>query len=138
VSGLAGTCFESVGYLPTPRSRRTERLRLALPDLAPVAARLAKLADPVNCGFWTSLETHTEAAYVRRALDGEWPETPDPAPGELALVCRPNLDVYSGLPGLYRARHGNLRTEGIAAVLGRALAYGRQRDDALWFGPGPP
>ena len=32
--------------------------------------------------------------------------------------------------------HGNLRT-GVAAVLGRAPTEGRQRDDALWFGPGP-
>jgi hypothetical protein len=70
------------------------------------------------------------------ALTGDWPATPDPAPGELALVGRPNLDVYSGLAGLYRIRHGNLRTDGIAAVLGSALAYGRQRDDALWFGSG--
>ena len=70
------------------------------------------------------------------ALTGDWPATPDPAPGELALVCRPNLDVYSGLAGLYRIRHGNLRTDGVAAVLGSALAYGRERDDALWFGSG--
>ena len=52
-------------------------------------------------------------------------------------MCRPNLDVYSGLAGLYRLRHGNLRADGVAAVLSRALAHGRQRDDALWFGPGP-
>jgi len=52
-------------------------------------------------------------------------------------VCRPNLDVYSGLAGLYRVRHGNLRADGVAAVLGRALAHGRQRDWELWFGPGP-
>jgi hypothetical protein len=137
VSPLAGTCFESAAYLPTPRSRRNERLRLTLPDLAPVAPRLEALADPVNCGFWKTLEARTEAAYVRQALAGEWPPVPDPAPGELALVCRPNLDVYSGLAGLYRVRHGNLRTDGAAAVLGRALARGRERDDALWFGPGP-
>ena len=137
VRPLTGTCFESAGYLPTPRSRRNERLRLTLPDLAPVAARLEALADPINCGFWRTLEARTEAAYVRQALAGEWPPTPDPAPGELALVCRPNLDVYSGLAGLYRVRHGNLRADGVATVLRRALACGRQRDDALWFGPGP-
>jgi hypothetical protein len=28
------------------------------------------------------------------------------------------------------------RTDGVAAVLGSALAHGRQRDEALWFGPG--
>jgi len=132
-----GACFETAGFLPTPRSRHNERLRLTLPDLAPVAARLAGLANPVNCRMWTDLETRTEAAWVRRALAGDWPEVPDPAPGELTLVCRPNLDVYSGLPGLYRTRHGNLRTDGMAAVLGRALAHGRERDDALWVGPGP-
>src|SRR5205814_3406601 len=109
----AGTCFETWSYLPTPRSRRNERLRLALPELAPVAARLAELADPVNRCLWTSLEARTEAAYVRQALAGDWPDIPDAAPGELALVCRPNLDVYSGLAGLYRTRHGNLRTAGI-------------------------
>jgi hypothetical protein len=136
-SRLTGTCFESAGFLPTPRSRRNERLRLTLPDLAPVAARLEELADPINCGFWKTLDVHTEGAYVRQALAGEWPPIPDPAPGELALVCRPNLDVYSGLAGLYRVRHGNLRADGVAAVLSRALAHGRQRDDALWFGPGP-
>lgn len=132
-----GKCFETASYLPTPRSRRNERLRLTLPELAPVAARLAKLADPINVYQWTSLETRTEAAYARRALVGDWPAVQDPAPGELALVCRPNLDVYSGLAGLYRLRHGNLRADGVAAVLSRALAHGRQRDDALWFGPGP-
>jgi hypothetical protein len=133
----AGKCVEVASYLPTPRSRRNERLRLTLPELAPVAARIAELAAPVNHDLWASLETHTESAYVRQALAGDWPAVPDPAPGELALVCRPNLDVYSGLAGLYRVWHGNLRTDGIAAVLGSALAHGRQRDDALWFGPGP-
>jgi hypothetical protein len=49
----------------------------------------------------------------------------------------PDLDVYSGVAGLYRTRHGNLRTDGTATVLGRALAHGRQPDDTLWFGPGP-
>ena len=43
----------------------------------------------MNRGLWMSLETRTEAAYVRQALAGQWPGTPDPAPGELALVCRP-------------------------------------------------
>jgi hypothetical protein len=133
----ARACFETASYLPTPRSRHNERLRLALPALAPIAARLAELANPVNTCQWTGLEARTEAAYVRQALAGDWPAIPDPAPGELALVCRPNLDVYSGLAGLHRTRHGNLRTDGIATVLTRALARGREPDDVLWFGPRP-
>ena len=28
-------------------------------------------------------------------------------------------------------------TDGVATVLGRALERGRERDDELWFGPGP-
>jgi hypothetical protein len=132
-----GACFEVAGYLPTARSRRNERLRLPLPELAPLAARLAALANPVNTCQWTGLEDRTEAAYVRQALAGDWPAIPDPAPGELALVCAPNLDVYSGLAGLHRVRHGNLRADGIDAVLGRALARGRETDDELWFGPRP-
>jgi hypothetical protein len=54
-------------------------------------------------------------------------------PEEIALVCRPNLDVHAGLAGLYRTRFGNLRTDGVEAVLEGALAHGRRSDDALWF-----
>jgi hypothetical protein len=133
----AGKSFETAGYLPTPRSRRNERLRPTLPELLPVAPGIAELDEFAHGHQWTSLESRTEAAYVRRALAGDWPDPPDAAPGELALICRPNLDVYSGLAGLYRTRHGNLRTDGISTVLGRALARGREPDDALWFGPGP-
>jgi len=135
----AGPCYETTAYLPTPRSRRNERLRPVLPDLTSsrAATRLEPLVNRINRDQWTHLEARTEAAFVRLALAGDWPGIPDPAPGELALVCRPNLDVYSGLAGLYRVRHGNLRADGVAAVLGRALAHGRQRDDQLWFGRAP-
>jgi hypothetical protein len=92
----AGACFEPPGFLPTPRSRRLERQRLTLPDLAPWAARLGELANPVCRSQWADLETRTEAAWVRRALAGDWPEGP-----------------------------------------ARALKRGRERDDDLWFGPGP-
>ena len=133
--GVHAMSIETASFLPTLRSRANERLRPALPDLLPAAARITALT--VLPDRWAGLEARTEAAWVSRALAGDWPDIGDPAPGELALVCRPNLDVYSGLAGLYRARHGNLRTDGVATVLGRALAHGRQRDDELWFGPGP-
>jgi hypothetical protein len=92
--------------------------------------------------WWGSLEAQTEAAYVRQALAGDCPVTPERGGGELALVCRPDLGVYSGVAGLYRTRHGNLRVGGVAAVLHRALANGLRADDALWFAdldplPGP-
>ena len=133
--GIHAMSIETASFLPTPRSRAGERLRPALPDLLPAAARIAALTAVPD--RWADLEARTEAAWVSRALAGDWPDILDPAPGELALVCRPNLDVHSGLAGLYRTRHGNLRADGVALVLGRALAHGRQRDDELWFGPGP-
>ncbi len=129
----AAMCFETAGFLPTPRSRRNERLRPTLPGLLPVASRIAELTAPANRPWWASLEAHTEAAYVRQALAGDWPAARGRTPGELALVCRPNLDVHAGLAGHYRTRYGNLRADGIAAVLDRAVADGRRPDDALWF-----
>jgi hypothetical protein len=133
--GVHAMSIETASFLPTPRSRRNERLRPALPDLRPAAARITGLTALPD--RWADLEARTEAAWVSRALAGDWPDISDPAPGEIALVGRPNLDVHSGLAGLYRARHGDLRADGVAVVLGRALAHGRQRDDELWFGPGP-
>ena len=133
--GVHAMSIETASFLPTPRSRRNERLRPTLPDLLPVADRITDLMHLPD--RWASPETRTEAAYVRQALAGDWPAAPDRTPGELALICRPDLDVYSGLAGLYRKRHGNLRRDGIATVLDRALAYGRQSDDELWFGSAP-
>ena len=138
----AALCFEVASFLPTPRSRRNEQLRPALPDLLPHATGIAGLTAPVNRRWWASLEAQTEAAYVRQALAGDWPAAPERPAGELALVCRPDLGVYSGLAGLYRTRHGNLRADGVAAVLDRAFAHGARGDDALWFAgldplPGP-
>jgi MoaA/NifB/PqqE/SkfB family radical SAM enzyme len=133
----AEVCFVTAGFLPTPRSRRNETLRPTLADLLPVATRIAELTAPAVRPWWASLEDNTEAAYVRRALSGDWPAPQGRPRGELALVCRPNLDVHSGLAGHHRTRHGNLRTDGIAAVLDRAVAGGRRPDDALWFSLDP-
>jgi hypothetical protein len=70
----AALYLPSVGtsFLPTPRSRRNEQLRPALPDLLPHASRIGELTAPVSRRWWASLEAHTEAAYVRRALAGDW------------------------------------------------------------------
>ena len=138
----AALWFGTASFLPTPRSRRNEQLRPALPDLLPHATRIAEMTAPVNRCWWDSLEAQTEAAYVRRALAGDWSAAPERPAGELALVCRPDLGVYSGLAGLYRTRHGNLRADGVATVLDYALAHGLRADDALWFAgldplPGP-
>jgi hypothetical protein len=120
----AEMCWETAQFLPSPRSRRNERLRPSLPELLPVAGQILKLTAPIHREVWASLEAHTEAAYVGRAVAGEWPAAPKRPDGEMALVCRPNLDVYTGLAGHYRTRHGNLRSDGVEAVLDRALAHG--------------
>jgi hypothetical protein len=133
----AEASWDVAAFLPTPRSRHNERVRPTLPDLLPVAEMVLGLPRLFHRDLWADLEAHTEAAYVRRAVAGEWPAPVDRPEGELALVCRPNLDVHSGLAGLYRERHGNLRTDGVEAVLDRALAHGRRPDEALWFGPDP-
>jgi hypothetical protein len=132
----AGVWWGIAGFLPTPRSRRNERVRPCLADLLPVADRIAELTAPTNPAWrpwWTDLEAHTEAAHVRRAIEGVWPAETDCDSGELSLVCRPNLDVHSGLAGVHRTRHGNLRADGVEVVLERALAHGRRTDDELWF-----
>ena len=69
----AALCFTVASFLPTPRSRRNEQLRPALPDLLPHAAGIAELTAPITRRWWASLEAHTEAAYVRQALAGDWP-----------------------------------------------------------------
>lgn len=130
----ADTWWGVAVFLPTARSRHNERLRPTLPALLPVAERIAELTAVHRRAWWADLEAHTEAAHVRRALAGEWPARVAPSEGELALVCRPDLDVHAGLAGLPRERHGNLRADGVEAVLTRALAAGRRLDEALWFG----
>ena len=132
----AALVFTVAGFLPTPRSRRNEQLRPVLPDLLPHAARMAELTAPLSRGWWVSLEAHTEAAYVRQALAGDWPAGRSAAANarlELVLARRPDLGVFCGLAGLYRTRFGNVPAYGVAAVLGRALAHGLRADDALWF-----
>jgi MoaA/NifB/PqqE/SkfB family radical SAM enzyme len=41
--GVHAMSIETASFLPTPRSRRNERLRPALPDLLPAAARITGL-----------------------------------------------------------------------------------------------
>jgi hypothetical protein len=121
-------------YYPTPRGRRNERLRPQPSDLRPIAAWVRELSL-FDHDVWANLEAHTEAAWVARALAGDWPTWTRHDGKVLELVCRPNLDLHTGVAGWYRKRHGNLRTDGGQAVLGRALAQGGRSTDALWFGP---
>jgi hypothetical protein len=141
-------------FLPTARSRRYEALRPTLADLLPLAERVLTLPGPhFGQEIWSDLAAYTEAAYVRRALEGawgewgEWGERPtrlESVREEYTLVCRPNLDLYWDLAGRYRRRYGNLRRDDAQEVLRAALAdsggaghaapaEGGAHDDALWF-----
>jgi hypothetical protein len=127
-----GTWWGPASYYPTPRARRNEHLRPAPSDLRPLAVRIPQVSL-FDHDIWANLEAHTEAAWLRCALAGDWPEKPPRNGQVLELVCRPNLDLYSGTAGWYRQRHGNLRYDHAQVVLGRALAAGGGPPDALWF-----
>jgi hypothetical protein len=130
--------WEPAAYYPTPRGRRNERLRPKLSDLLPLTDRIRHLS-PFHRDAWANLEAYTEAVWVARALAGDWPSQVaevEPRHGDqgLQLVCRPGLELHTGVAGRYRERHGNLRSDGGPAVLGRALAQGGRSIDAVWFG----
>jgi hypothetical protein len=137
--GVDQMAWEPATYYPTPRGRRTERLRPRPSELLPLADRIGQLS-PFHADAWANPEAYTEATWVARALAGGWPrqlaELEPRADGQaLPLVCRPGLDVHTGVAGRYRERHGNLRTDGARAVLGRAWEQGGRSIDAVWFGP---
>ena len=121
-------------YYPTARGRRNEPLRPRPSELLSLADRICQLS-PFDHDVWANLEAHTEAVWVRRALAGDWPTWARHDGEVLELVCRPNLDLHTGTAGSYHERHGNLRTDGAQAVLGRALEQGGRSIDAVWFGP---
>jgi hypothetical protein len=134
-----GMAWEPATYYPTLRGRRNERLRPRPSDLLPLADQIRQLSL-FHGDAWANPEGFTEAAWARRALAGDWPSQlaeMEPRRGDqgLQLVCRPGLDLHTGTAGLYRERHGNLRTDGGQGVLGRALEQGGRSMDAVWFGP---
>jgi hypothetical protein len=131
-----GMAWEPATYYPTSRGRRNERLRPAPSELLPFADRIRQ-ASLFHRDAWANLEAYTEAAWAGRALAGDWPAWTRHAGQVLELVCRPDLDLYTGLAGWYRQRHGNLLTDGPDVVLGRALQQGGRQFEVLWFGPDP-
>jgi hypothetical protein len=134
--GVEEMAWEPAAFYPTPRGRHNERLRPALSELLPLADRIRTLS-PFDHDVWANLAAHTEAAWVTRALAGDWPSWSRHAGEVLELVCRPNLDLHTGVAGWYRQRHGNLRTPWPQAALADALEEGGRSSEALWFGPDP-
>jgi len=83
---------------------------------------------------WQSL---LEAAWYRKALASgvDRKEWTFPLPTDLVeLVVRPDLSAYRGIAGIYGTSYGNLRSDPIATVLGRAMADGETTDSLpLYF-----
>jgi hypothetical protein len=136
--GVTQFAVGPASYLPTARSRRYEMVRPRLKQLLPLVEHVCALPGPLFYrDAWLNLAAHTEAAYVRQALTGAWPETADSHEEELLLVCRPNLDLCWGTAGRHRRRYGNLRQDDPQEALRAALADGDHSEDALWFALDP-
>jgi hypothetical protein len=138
--GLSGAAWEVARYQPTARARQYEAHRPTWEDLQPIADRIARLTVSAQAQ-WQNLGNYTEAAWVRKAQSGGWDAACAPwelaPPRGIGLVCRPNLDVHTGEAGLYGQRHGNLRKDGAAATLRRAIEYGPISKNSLYRLPDP-
>ena len=103
-------------YTPTSRGRRYEALRPELTDLLPIAELVLGASD-TNAEVWRDLPSYREAAWARRALEGDWPATEPSREPRYQLVCSRNLDLYTGTTGIYHHRHGDVRSDGAERVL---------------------
>ena len=134
-AGIDEQSWEPADFFPTARGRHYEALRPELEDMLPYAGEIKAVT-----GFWKAkwedLPAYTEAAHVARALQDEWPASWQD--DSIKLVCRPNLDIYSGKAGVYGMRHGNLRTDDIADLMAMAVAQGSCSSDLLCFGTDAP
>ena len=126
---------EVYSFLPNVRGRHSEPLRPEWEDVEPLIEKIDSIPETAFWRrFWHELpHKYTEPWYVRQALDGMWPK--EPTHRLIRLVCRPSLDIYRGVAGLYTKRYGNLRTDGTDSVLSRAVADGDSSEDELWFTP---
>ena len=93
------------GYTPTPRGRRYEALRPELGDLLPIARRVLD-ESLLGREEWGSLEAYTEAAWVRHAHDGSWPETGYWTSPRYQLVAGRTSTCTPGLPASTGAATG--------------------------------
>jgi len=134
-AGIQQIAPEIYGFLPNARGRYSETLRPEWQDAKPLIEKIDSIPETAFWRrFWHELpDKHTESWYVHQALEGTWPK--EPAHRLIHLVCRPPLDIYRGIAGLYTKRYGNLRTDGTDGVLSRALEDGDSSEDELWFTP---
>ncbi|MDF1514573.1 MAG: hypothetical protein P1S60_12260 [Anaerolineae bacterium] len=129
--------WEIARFNATQRGRQWEDARPELDDVLPYAEVIANLSHFWK-DKWRTIEAYTEMAYVAQALDPQqmarqtW-QYPVAA-GIVPVVCRSNLDVYSGGAGNYERFHGNLRVDGVEMVFKRAVDRGPVPNDELFLG----
>ncbi len=119
---------------PHPRTRRyDERFRPEIDELLPLAQEIGCLTAG-DKEIWGDLENYTEAAFYAKAIHNEQAEAQewvfDFKPG---IVCRNNLDVHTGYPGLYGPCHGNLKVNGAMQVLQQAMNFPRLTLESFYF-----
>jgi hypothetical protein len=129
--------WEIASYTPHARMRQYEAIRPTLEDVLPAAERIASATQwPHHKAFWQpeNLVEHTEASFVRRALaeadDATWLVAPDSS--LIQLICRPSLDLHSGVAGAYGHLHGNLHGDA-AGVFERAIEERSTVESSLYF-----
>lgn len=134
--GMDEMMCEVATYWPTRRRRKAEASRPELEDLAPLVDVITS-QTPFWREVWSNLAAYTEAAYVEKALSGDDAQAQDWqhfAPNDdISVVCRSNLDVYSGSAGNYECFHGNLRRGNPEEVLQKAVERGPVSLDDIYF-----
>lgn len=133
--GLDEIAFGVSHYMPIPRLRKYEAIRPELADLIPHSEVLEKHSRFFK-DKWHDLPSCSESHYVKAALMPQenvqvrWCSFDR---NEINLICKSNLDLHTGLAGLYGHCHGNLAKEDVHQTLQRALDYGPCELERLFF-----
>ena len=126
-----GGVIHDIGY------RHYEGARPTLEDVLPVAEKIAAVTSwPGVKAFWesASLRDKTESAYVQRALaeDATAPWLFAPDASMIQVVCRPTLDLHTGVAGAHSTLHGSLRDDAERAFA-NAIVRAGEVEASIYF-----
>jgi hypothetical protein len=132
-AGAHGLSVEVASYYPHARIRHAEANRPTPADLEALVTRLRGYRDINHASaIWDDLPGRTEAAWYRKAIDGQWQENETRM---RQIVCRADLGVHQGAAGTYGAFFGNLATGDHAEIWARAVAAPPTSRYEVAFGP---
>jgi len=132
---LDDICFEVAGYYPQPMLRKYETVRPTLRQLEQVADKISRSSRFFR-DKWKGLDQCVEAYYVERAAAPEQSEAVTWTffdPNRVSFVCRSNMDLHSGMAGLYGPLHGNVGDGAITIALQKGLDAGPHSAEQLHF-----